>query len=310
MELRHLRYFVAVAEEGHVTRAAARLGMQQPPLSQQIRALEAELGVNLFERTARSVRLNEAGMSFLKDAKALLAAADDAVERLRRTARGEEGRLVVGCTSSALLHGLPPRLLEAFRARYPLVRLSMQENTTRDLCDALSEQRIDVAFVRSSISRYPGLRAICLHEEPMVVALPLSHRLADAAAGPLSMRELATEDFVSYRRADGPGIHDALTAACHRAGFNAHVVEEVPRLITAVAMVAAGRGIAVVPEALKAVQATRVVYRPLDARSAFTVPLNLAYRPLSAPGPVGHFLTLAREPTAASAPARPSRRRD
>lgn len=294
MELRHLRYFVAVAEEGHITRAAARLGIQQPPLSQQIRALEEELGVTLFERTARSVKLNEAGVSFLKDAKALLAATDDAVERLRRTAKGEQGRLVVGCTSSALLHDLPPRLLEAFRSRYPLVQVTMVVDTTRDLFDALSEQQVDVAFLRSPASRYPTLHSICLDEEAMVVALPRSHRLAATPDKPISLTELATEDFVSYRRADGPGIHDAVTAACHRAGSNAFVVEEVPRLITAVTTVATGRGVAIVPKALQTVQSNRVVYRPLDAQSAFTVPLTLAYRPLSAPGPVGHFLSLAK----------------
>lgn len=297
MELRHLRYFVAVAEEGHVTKAAARLGIQQPPLSQQIRALEAELGVHLFERTARSIRLNEAGKSFLKDAKALLASADDAVGRLKRVANGEQGKLSVGCTSSALLHNLPPYLFAQFRLRYPLVDFSMVENTTKDLFDALLEQQIEMAFVRSSASRYPALKAICLHEEPMVVAMPSNHHLVKENVEALSLPDLATEDFVSYRRANGPGIHDALMAACHRAGFNAHIVEEVPRLITAITMVAAGRGIALVPESLKTIQPALVAYRPLDTESAFSVPLNLAYRAKSTPGPVEHFLAIAREPT-------------
>lgn len=301
MELRHLRYFVAVAEEGHVTRAAARLGMQQPPLSQQIRALEAELGVTLFERTARSIQLNEAGKSFLKDAKALLASADASVARLKRVANGEEGKLTVGCTSSALLHGLPPYLFEQFRTRYPQVDFCMTENATKDLFDALLDERIDMAFVRSSASRYPGLNTICLHQEPMVVALPRNHHLATAAVEALSLIDLAGEDVVAYRRADGPGIHDALMAACHRAGFNAHIVEEVPRLITAITMVAAGRGIALVPKSLKTIQASRVIYRHLDAVSAFSVPLNLAYRQGSTQGPVGHFLKIAQMTLSSSA---------
>jgi DNA-binding transcriptional LysR family regulator len=129
----------------------------------------------------------------------------------------------------------------------------------------------------------------------MVAALPSPHRLAKARARALSMSKLAAEDFVSYRRADGPGIYDALTAACDRAGFTPHIVEEVGRLVAAIAMVAAGRGVTIVPEALRTIHPESVVYRNLDAASAFTVPLNLAYRPLSGPGPVAHFLRLARQ---------------
>lgn len=129
----------------------------------------------------------------------------------------------------------------------------------------------------------------------MVVALPPSHRLAQRGGAGISMSELATEDFVSYRRTEGPGVHDAVTAACQRAGFNAHIVEEVPRMIAATTMVAAGRGLALVPEALKAIHSGRVSYRSLDAQSAFAVPLNLAYRQAPAPGPIGHFIAIAEE---------------
>lgn len=173
--------------------------------------------------------------------------------------------------------------------------LSIRENATRDLFDALVENRIDVAFARSAASRYPSLETVCLHNEPMVVALPTSHRLAKANVESLSMTDLAVEDFVSYRRADGPGIHDAVMAACHRAGFNAHIVEEVPRLVTAVTMAAAGRGIAIVPAALRSIHPRGVAYRDLDVTSAFTVPLNLAYRSLCGPGPVAQLLELARQ---------------
>jgi DNA-binding transcriptional LysR family regulator len=293
MELRHLRYFVAVAEEGSVTRAAARLGLQQPPLSQQIRALEAELGVTLFERTARSLRLNAAGEAFLQDARRLLAAAGDAARRLQRMARGEQGRLLLGFTGSASLHPLLPRLIGRFRAAHPLVTLATQENTTRDLLQAVDEQRLDLAFVRSSVVRYPALRAICVHEEPMLVAMPKTHRLAAAPDALIALGDLAGEDFVSYRRADGPGIQDALTAACHRAGFNAHIVEEVPRLLTAITMVATGLGIAVVPEAMRAIHADSVTYRRLAAGSAITVPLNLAYAPQHLGQPARLFLAAA-----------------
>ena len=138
MELRHLRYFVAVAQEQHMTRAAARLGIQQPPLSQQIKALEDELGVQLFERAPRKILLNAAGRIFLQDACALLADADAAVLRVRQAARGELGRISVGYTNSASLHALAPRIIRAFRAAYPLVALAIEEDVTMPLLEALS----------------------------------------------------------------------------------------------------------------------------------------------------------------------------
>ncbi len=165
MELRHLRYFVAVAEEQHMTRAARRLGIQQPPLSQQIRDLEDELGVRLFDRTPRSIRLNAAGQVFLKDARRLLADAQDAVARVRRTSRGESGRIAIGYTSSASLHPLVPRLIRAFHAEHPAVDLEFQENATRDLLEAVAGDALDAAFVRASSGRYPGLRSMVLADE-------------------------------------------------------------------------------------------------------------------------------------------------
>jgi DNA-binding transcriptional LysR family regulator len=175
MELRHLRYFVAVAQEQHMTRAAARLGIQQPPLSQQIKALEDELGVQLFERAPRKILLNAAGRIFLQDARALLADADAAVLRVRQAARGELGRISVGYTNSASLHALAPRIIRAFRSAYPLVALAIEEDVTMPLLEALSAARLDLAFVRASSLRYPGLRSIVLCQEPMIVALPSGH---------------------------------------------------------------------------------------------------------------------------------------
>ena len=160
MELRHLRYFVAVAEEGSVTRAARRLGLQQPPLSQQLRALEAEIGVPLFDREPRRVVLNEAGRLFLRSARALLAGSQEAVEQVRRFHRGEEGRVAIGFTSSASLHPLAPRLIRAFRDRYPLVRFEVEESETYALLLALEEHRIDVAMLRIPVARIAHLLAI------------------------------------------------------------------------------------------------------------------------------------------------------
>lgn len=162
MELRHLRYFVVVAEEEHMTRAAQRLKIQQPPLSSQIRDLEQYLGVQLFDRTPRSIRLNAVGQVFLEDARELLASADRAIMRAQQTARGEFGRLAIGYTSSASLHPKVPQLIRAFNANHPMITLDTQENTTRDLLDAVAAEAVDAVFVRSTIQRYPMLQSVVL----------------------------------------------------------------------------------------------------------------------------------------------------
>jgi len=300
MELRHLRYFVAVAEEEHMTRAAQRLGIRQPPLSLQIRDLERDLGVQLFDRTPRSIRLNDAGHVFLSDARELLAGVERAAMRARRASRGESGRIAIGYTSSASLHPMVPRLLRVFHGRYPMVALESQENSTRDLLEALAMGSLDAVFVRSSARRYPALRSLVLCQEPMVVALPLEHPLARKRA-PLSLPDLASEGFVLYRRADGPGVQDVLFPAFQRAGFSPHVIADVPRLLTAVTMVAAGRGITIVPEALKALHPDSVKYRALDALSSFTVPLTLVYRPAPDDSPISRFAQMAQREAAARA---------
>src|SRR5690348_13372143 len=146
MDLRHLRYFVAVAEEGHVTRAAERLGIQQPPLSQQIRALEAELEVQLFRRKPRGAELTQACMALLAEAQTLLRQVDQAVVVARATARGEAGRIGLGFTSSASFHPFVPRMIRDYRAAHPLVALSLEESGTGELVDALRAERLDAAF--------------------------------------------------------------------------------------------------------------------------------------------------------------------
>jgi DNA-binding transcriptional LysR family regulator len=178
VELRHLRYFVAVAQEGHITRAAERLGMQQPPLSQQIKALEREIGVQLFRRRARGVELTEAGRTLLADALSVLARVDEAVEAARRTAAGQQGRLRIGLPPSGPFHPFVPRMIRRFREAYPLVSVSMEECLRAELVDGLQAGTLDVAFIRASISPPEGLDMHLLLDEPMVVALPAAHALA------------------------------------------------------------------------------------------------------------------------------------
>ena len=152
MELRHLRYFVAVAEEGHITRAAQRLGLQQPPLSQQIRALEHEIKASLFLRHPRGVTLTDAGRSFFEDAQAILAQVERAAARAQRTARGELGRIAVGFTTSAPFHPLVARAIRQFRQRRPDVSFELEESSSSDLVKALREERLDAVFIRSAVA--------------------------------------------------------------------------------------------------------------------------------------------------------------
>ena len=298
MELRHLRYFIAVAEEGHITRAAERLGMQQPPLSQQIRALEKELGVQLFRRKPRGVELTDAGRALLSDARAILAQIDHAFASTRRTARGEQGRIAVGFTSSAPFHPFVPRAIRAFREAFPLVSLTLDESGTTELIGDLREERVDAAFIRTPVADPAGLVVDRLLEEAMVVALPTQHALARAgrsdSAG-VNLKRLAGEMFIVYRRHTGPGLYDAIIAACHAAGFSPQVGQEAPRIVATLNLVAAGLGLSIVPASLQRMHMDGVTYRRLTGAAQPKAPLHLASRRGDSSSVVRQFLALVRQ---------------
>jgi DNA-binding transcriptional LysR family regulator len=297
MELRHLRYFVAVAEEGHVTRAAERLGIQQPPLSQQIRALERELDAQLFYRKPRGVELTSAGRAFFDDAKAILARAEEAVAAARRAARGESGRIGIGFTSSASFHPFVPRTIRAFREQHELVALALEESGTTELVEALRAERIDAAFVRSPVGESADLTIRPLLEEEMVAALPSGHRLS-GASDELPLAALAGETFILYRRPVGPGLHDAIIAACDRAGFSPLIGQEAPRMLSTLSLVAAGLGVTVVPASMSRLEAEGVAYRALEPSAQLTAPLNLAYRRSESAAAVRRFIALVQKSAA------------
>lgn len=296
MELRHLRYFVAVAEEGHVTRAAERLGIQQPPLSQQIQALERELDAQLFRRKPRGVELTPAGRALYDEARAILARADEAVAATRRAAQGEAGRIGIGFTSSASFHPFVPRTIRTFREAHKLVALALEESGTTELVAALRAQTIDAAFVRSPVGESDDLFVRPLFDEPMVAALPSGHSLAGGDNLPLAA--LAGETFVLYRRPIGPGLHDAIIAACDRAGFSPKIGQEAPRMLSTLSLVAAGLGVTVVPASMSRLEAEGVVYRPIDPRAELTAPLNLAYRRDEISAAVRRFVALVQRSAA------------
>jgi DNA-binding transcriptional LysR family regulator len=293
MELRHLRYFVAVAEEGHVTRAAERLGIQQPPLSQQIHALERELDVQLFRRKPRGVELTPAGRALLDEARAILARADEAIAATKRAAQGEAGRIGIGFTSSASFHPFVPRAIRAFREAHPLVALALEESGTTELVAALRAQTIDAAFVRSPFGDSLDLTVRPLLEEPMVAALPSGHALSGGGEA-LPLAALAGETFILYRRPVGPGLHDAIIAACDRAGFSPRIGQEAPRMLSTLSLVAAGVGVTVVPASMSRLEAEGVAYRPLDPAALLTAPLNLAYRRDEISAAVRRFVALVQ----------------
>ena len=245
MELRHLRYFVAVAEEGHITRAAERLGIQQPPLSQQIRALETELQVQLLRRKPRGVELTQAGEAFLAEARGILQQLERAVAATRRTGSGDAGHIGLGFTSSASFHPFVPRSIRDYREAHPLVALNLEESGTGELVDALLAGRLDAAFVRSPIGPAEGIAVHSMLEEAMVAVLPAQR--PGPAGGPLTLAELAAEPFILYRRPLGPGLYDAIIAACQRAGFNPNIGQEAPRMLATLSLVAAGLGVTLVP---------------------------------------------------------------
>jgi DNA-binding transcriptional LysR family regulator len=293
MELRHLRYFIAVAEERHVTRAAERLGMQQPPLSQQIRALERELDVQLFRRLPRGVELTDAGSALLADARAILSHIDHAFATTRRTARGEQGQVAVGFTSSAPFHPFVPRVIRAYREAFPLVALTLEEGGTTELIDDLRNERIDAAFIRTAIADPEGLVVGTLLREAMVLALPRGHGLA-RREGALPLKALAGETFIVYRRRNGPGLYDAILSACNAAGFSPRVGQEAPRIVSTLNLVAAGLGISLVPESLQRMRMDGVVFRRLTGAAQPKAPLYLASRRGEVSAAVRKFLELVR----------------
>lgn len=290
VELRHLRYFVAVAEELHFGRAARRLGIAQPPLSQQIRQLEREVGVELFLRARRRVALTEAGRVFLREARDLLQRAAAAITAAQRAARGETGTLAVGIVPSAT-YGPGPRIFRAFRARHPDVALTLTVMSTGAQVGALRAGHLDVGLARPPFGD-ETLVAEPLREEPVVAALPAGHPLAARRALPL--RTLRGEPFVLFPRDRRPGWYDLVLGLCRDAGFHPVVAAEAPELATAMALVASGMGVTLVPASVQDLRRTGVAYRPLGPPAPRTTLLALR-RPDDPLPVVERFLAVARE---------------
>jgi len=266
MELRHLRYFLAVAEEGNFTRAAGKLGIGQPPLSQQIRDLEREVGAALFHRVPHGAELTAAGAAFLGEAKASLAAAEKAKLAAQSANRGETGRLSLGFTASSAFNPVVSATIRRFRARWPDVRLALTEMNTLALMQKLEGGELDAAFMRPSLDDPAGVRLRRLPDEPMVIALPASHPLARRSKLPLAA--LADEPFILFPRLVGLSLYDDVVLACRKAGFELTVAQEAPQISSVVNLVAAELGVSIVPASISQIRLEGVAYRPIEGPPA------------------------------------------
>ncbi|NJP97726.1 LysR family transcriptional regulator [Nonomuraea sp. FMUSA5-5] len=296
MNLHQLRYAVALAEELNFSRAALREGVRQPPFSQQIGKLEEELGVRLFERTTRQVRLTPAGEAFVAEARASLAHATRAAEAARRVGRGEAGRLVLGFVGSATYFTLP-KVLRHFRTRYPSVQVELRELSTAQQAEELRQGLLDVGLLHAPLA---GLAAEVLTtrtvaHELLLAALPAHHQQATRTSLPMSA--LATEPFVMFPRRHGPALHDEITALARAAGFQPRIVQEAVQMQTIIGLVAAGIGVSIVPASLARQRRADVAFRPLSP-AARVVTLDAAWR-TGDPNPiVRNFCSLLPTPPA------------
>lgn len=291
MELRHLRYFVAVAEELSFTRAAERLHIGQPPLSQQIQALEHDVGAQLFDRNKRRVLLTAAGKLFLADARRVLALAEQAKETARRAQRGEAGELRVGFTFSTPFTPLFAKVVRRYRQQYPGVLLTFHEMATLPQLARLAARELDLGFVRSVSDALPDAVTLTpLREDPLRLVLPADSPLAHQAT--VALKDLEGLPFVVFPKDAGTGIHPQIFRLCRAAGFTPQIAMEAGEASTIIGLVAAGCGISVLPSSFEGIHMEGVVYRPL-ADPAATTSLLLARRSDGGGPLVDAFVTLA-----------------
>lgn len=295
IEIRHLRAVIAIAEERNLTRAAERLGIQQPPLTRLLRSMEQELGVQLFERHAKGMRLTTAGRSMLKGPYDVIARMNETVEDVRRIVRGEAGELSIGFTNSALCHPSLPDMLGQFRETWPDVGLTLTEGNSSQLLEALRDDTVDVAFVRTSIPYVSDVMVELIVEEPMVVAVPRTHPLAHKALTEgIRLAELENEDFILYQSQYNNGLYKTIVDACLGAGFTPRIRQKGPQLLAALNLVAGGLGLSLVPQSMQQHHAGQIAYLPLSSRTALTAPLYLVFRSVRMTGAKLYFIHQAR----------------
>jgi DNA-binding transcriptional LysR family regulator len=266
-----------------MTRAAERLGIQQPPLSQQIKALELELGCELFQRHTKGVELTEGGKAFLPEARAILARLEAAAVKAVQAAQGLEGTIAVGVTSSAATHPIVPRIIRAYRDAYPKVNLLLSDGSAADLSEAMEESRLHAAFIRAPVTLSPTLVYHQLLTEELLLIVPVGHPLVGvqtrSGMPAIALSSVAAEPLILVRRPGAQGMYSNLLQACQHVGATPRIAAEVERMLPAISFVAAGVGISAVPASMRGVLEDKVVYcRILEAAPALSAPLTLACR--------------------------------
>jgi DNA-binding transcriptional LysR family regulator len=290
MDLRHLRYFIITAEELNFTRAARRIGIAQPPLTFQIKALEAHLGVRLFDRLPGNVRLTGPGEVFLEEARAVLDRVAKATLRCQSSAKGIIGRIGVGFTESASFCSEVTSAVRRYRDLYPEVDMTLEENRSMQLMHSLRQGRIDVAFVRLPIGMDEKVEFKLISTEPMIVALPKMHRLANRKS--LRLQDLEDELFVLYPRATRFGLSDMIVTACEALGFSPKVVQHAPQISSTINLVASSLGVTIVPSCMRSSRSDEVRYVPLRD-STLTASLGVAYQSSRMTPAVQNLIALA-----------------
>ncbi|UJR81624.1 LysR family transcriptional regulator [Sandaracinus amylolyticus] len=261
MELRHLRYFVAVAEEGNVGRAARRLHITQPPLSRQIHELEAEIGAPLFERVPRGVVLTAVGEELLRSARDVLASADRALDRARRVAKGEVGHLRVAFVDTATYDGVPIAIYRRFRQRFPGIALELLPSTSMGQWHALQEKRVDLGFLYHLPPADRGIASRAISRDEVVLAMPKGHPLSRCRS--VSVKQLDGEPMVWFPRAISPAYQDAILGQCQAKGVTIRIVQEAITDSTVLSLVAGGMGMAFAVGATRHRKPPAVVTRPI-----------------------------------------------
>jgi DNA-binding transcriptional LysR family regulator len=289
IDLRHLRYFLAVAETLHFSKAAQLLGIAQPPLSQQIKRLEQLLGHRLFDRTTRGVKLTLAGQLLAERARSTIEKVQDDLAQVRRLGRGEEGTLTVGFSGSVMFTDLPVAI-GTYRRRYPKVELRLRESNTSAQISALLMGTLDLAFLRDGDAT-EGIEISTLFEERYVAVLPVGHALADRRS--LHVRDLRNEPFILFARRMGPLAFDRTIACCEQNGFRPKIVQDAPQWPTLVRLVAAGLGVSLAPGCVANVAIPGAVYR--EVRAACRTTVDLGIKAGSGSTLAGNFIEIARE---------------
>lgn len=301
MDLRHLRYFVAVAEELHFTRAAEKLGISQPPLTQQIQSLEKELKTKLINRTSRRVQLTDAGRTLLSHCRLVFEALDNAVETTKRAGRGLSGNVRVGFTGSASFHPLVMSSIHAFRTAYQSVEVGLEENFSFNLLDLIRSNKLDVAFVRLPLMA-KDLSIVPVAQEPMLAVVHSRHPLARKRS--LRLLSLADETFIFYPLTLGLGLADAVIKACEQSGFTPRIGQWAPQMSSTINLVAAGLGVSIVPSSMSQIRKENVQYIKIRGVQPIAT-LGLASRNFERSEVVNNFIKRVFQVT----PPRISRRR-